>query len=80
MFVETSAKTMDGINTLFDNLIEVITGEEEGDTTNVNPNQTANGGSIIKSNIDNGVGAGEQLNRANAEKKDTEKKKKCCGK
>lgn len=38
MFVETSAKTMESINTLFDNLIEVITGEEEADTTQNNPN------------------------------------------
>jgi Ras-related protein Rab-6A len=30
MFVETSAKTRAGIHNLFDNLIEVITGDDEG--------------------------------------------------
>lgn len=80
MFVETSAKTMEGINTLFDNLIEVITGEEEGDTTNVNGGQPGGAGSRCKSNADNGTGGGDQLNKANVEKKDPEKKKKCCGK
>ena len=39
MFIETSAKTKDGINELFDNLIEIIVGEEVegGDVTQSNP-------------------------------------------
>lgn len=47
MFVETSAKTMEGINILFENLIEVITGEEEAEVTTGNAHQGGGAGNYL---------------------------------
>lgn len=80
MFVETSAKTMAGINTLFDNLIEVITGEEEADTTNNGGNQGGAGGRRFVITIETVGNGGDKLNKEDLDKKDLTKKKKCCGK
>lgn len=68
MFVETSAKTKAGIHNLFDNLIEVITGDDEtfengqagGAGKNIQPEQ------------------GATLTQKDLDKKPVEEKKKCC--
>ena len=73
MFVETSAATRVGIKDLFDNLLQVIKGDDEGAT------QTDNNYNGERADANANAG-GTTLNRQNVEEKQTKDKKKCCGK
>ncbi len=72
MYVETSAATRTGIKELFDNLLEVIRGDDEGAGQ---PNDQVNGDAGTT-----GAPGGTTLNRQNVQDKPAQGKKKCCGK
>jgi len=77
MFVETSAKTKQGIVSLFDQLIEAIIGEDEG-VEGTGTQQNAEKGTRDSRDMPHHGGA--QLGKNNVEEKPVGGKKKCCGK
>lgn len=81
MFVETSAKTKEGIHNLFDNLIEVLTSDEEAQEQQGGGHAQAGAGhNEGRSGVMAAGAGGTALNKQVVEEKPAQTKKKCCGK